>query len=136
MNFRGFFLAKGSDVDSEEAAMLFNNLVEYSRNFRKEEFRAWYAEKRRRREVREKRRQQMEASYPWEDRYYFEFLMAQSAGMMQDCEQEAELLGLRLVVKEGWSSESKLIIPRHPSDHNYSAGTMIVYTGLWPHLSQ
>ena len=103
--FRQSFLAKGRDVDLKDAAALFNFLLRYTRNFRKEGFRQWYAEKRQRREARGKRWKEITAEY-WKD------FRAMEAEMKEDCEKEAELLGLRLMGKDPWSARSSIVISR------------------------
>ncbi|KAL8789770.1 MAG: hypothetical protein Q9195_006662 [Heterodermia aff. obscurata] len=84
--FLHFLSDKGFRVDLGDAASLFNFLLHYNANFRKEEFRAWYAEKKRRREAREWRRKRMVVTY-------LQGIEALEAEMTEDCRIEFELLG-------------------------------------------
>lgn len=113
-NYRRSFLAKGYDVDLENVASLFNFLLHYNVDFRKEEFRTWYAQKRHRREAREKRRKHIAAKYQPEDARYQKGIEALQAEMKGDWEKEGKLLGLWQTVRGTWSSNSTIVLPhRH-----------------------
>ena len=113
--FHRSLLARGYDVDPTDVTRLFQFLLRFIfEDFRKEEFLSWYAEKRRRREAREKRRNHIESEYRVDDMRYCNAIEALEAEMKEDCKNEAELLGLELVLMGTWSAESELLIPCHP----------------------
>ena len=127
-DFRRLLLARGYNVGLGEVADLYRFLFRYNMNFRKWEFRAWCAEKRRRREARERRRKHITAQYHRNDPRYHRAFEALEAEMKEDCEKEGELLGLRLTLRGTWSVDSTIVIPCH---HRWQ-GMMFAYSYRWP----
>ena len=91
VDFRRPFDRGGYDVSSKEAVSLFALLLGYILSFREHE----RAEKRRRREAREKERRHLAAIYQPEDVRFQTGLEALNAEIMEDSETEGELLILR-----------------------------------------
>ena len=127
-HFHRLFLARGYNVGLGDVADLFHFLFYYNMDFRHREFRAWCTEKRRRREARERRRKHITANYRRNDPRYHRYIDALEAEMKEDCEHEADLLGLELVLKGTWTVDSTIVIPHH---YLYQ-GKMFAYSYMWP----